>query len=83
MREPVPFTEQSFPGALAAAGFCVATGVKRYTAAKFQAGHPDLCKPGQCRSNYFKEEVEGKFTLGMFLFDRANRRSGWRRRSAR
>ena len=71
VREPVPFTEQSFPGALAAAGFCVATGAKRYTAAKFQAGHPDLCKPGQCRSNYFKEEVEGRFTLGMFLFDRA------------
>ena len=53
VREPVPFTEQSFPGALAAAGFCVAGGVKRYTAAKFQAAHPDLCKPGQCRSNYF------------------------------
>ena len=71
VREPVPFTEQSFPGALGAACFCVTTGAKRYTAAKFQAGHPDLCKPGQCRSNYFKEEVDGKFTLGMFLFDRA------------
>ena len=71
VREPVAFTEQSFPGALGAAGFCVATGAKRYTAAKFQAAHPDLCKPGQCRSNYFKEEVEGRFTLGLFLFDRA------------
>ena len=71
VREPVPFTEQSFPGALGAACFCVASGVKRYTAAKFLASHPDLCKPGQCRSNYFKEEVEGRFTLGMFLFDRA------------
>lgn len=71
VREPVPFTEQSLPGALGAACFCVATGAKRYTAARFLAAHPDLCKPGQCRSNYFKEEVEGKFTLGMFLFDRA------------
>ena len=69
--EPVPFTEQSFPGALGAACYCVASGAKRYTAAKFLQSHPDLCKPGQCRSNYFKEEIEGKFALGMFLIDRA------------
>lgn len=71
VREPVPFTEQSFPGALGAACYCVGTGVKRYTAARFLAAHPDLCRPGKCRSNYFKEEVEGRFTLGLFLFDRA------------
>jgi hypothetical protein len=71
VREPVPFTEQSFPGAFGAACFCVRTGAKRYTAAQFLECHPDLCKPTQCRSNYFKEEVEGRFTLGLFLIDRA------------
>ena len=69
--EPAPFTEQSFPGALGAAYYCSATGAKRYTAAKFIALYPDLCKPAQCRSNYFKEEIEGQFALGMFLIDRA------------
>ncbi len=76
MREPVPFTEQSFPGALGAAGFCVATGAKRYTAAKFQAAHPDLCKPGAVpasRINSFRTVCRGSRRFDVCRSRTANR----------
>jgi hypothetical protein len=68
--EPRPFTEQSLPGALAVAWYCVRSRVSRFTSQEFVTQFPDLSRSGLRSSGYFIETVADILHLGLFLTDR-------------
>jgi hypothetical protein len=69
-KAPRPFTEQSLPGALAVAWYCVRTGVSRFTAEEFITHFPDLTRRELRSSGYFVEATQSLSRLGLFVTDR-------------